>query len=549
VTADRFMTPKGISGKLHPDFIPAARAPRWFRAGSLLLVGFAAVLVVLALGRRIYTSNLEVAALIAVLVAQICAGLLYAHGILEGRKGIDAIEREFTSIFLHVLDGILILDDSGVCLDANPAAFAILGAPPAVLMGHSFDQFFEDPLQFQRRWQTFLRNSNHRWRTDLVRADGSKVFAQCTLSANYLPGRHVMILCNITECVEAQQSARESYRLYQQIADNITEVFWLLDASTKKVIAVNRAYEILTGRSLESIERNPSSYEDLIHPADRVRVLAKLEDAIHSGHFDEEFRIVRPDGAVRWVWAKGNPVPSPDDVIRQLVGTALDITARKLADAQVAEHLLTAQAARAEAESASAEADALRKATLALTQDLSMDAVLDTLLQTLFQIVPYEMASVVLTEENERLFVAREAPLATANRPVVTLEVSENALLQRVLVLKKGLYLPDTRDECEWREHKALAGVRSWIAVPLVVSDSVLGLLSIGSKQSRAFTTEQFRLAKLLAVPAAVAIHNARLYEWAQIYAAERQSLLKKLDESPKTSQQNTEPPRGNAAS
>jgi PAS fold len=160
--------------------------------------------------------------------------------------------------------------------------------------------------------------------------------------------------------------------------------------------------------------------EDLIHPADRVRVLARLEDAVHTGRFDEEFRIVRADGAVRWVWVKGNPVPSPDDVVRQLFGTALDITARKLADAQVAEHLLTAQAARAEAESASAEAEALRKATLALTQNLRMDAVLDTLLQTLSHIVPYDAASVILTEENERLFVAREAPPASANRPVKT---------------------------------------------------------------------------------------------------------------------------------
>jgi GAF domain-containing protein len=248
---------------------------------------------------------------------------------------------------------------------------------------------------------------------------------------------------------------------------------------------------------------------------------------------------------VRWVWVKGNPVPASDDVIRQLFGTALDITARKLADTQVAEHLLTAQAARAEAESASAEAEALRKATLALTQNLRMDTVLDTLLQTLFHIVRYDMASVILTEENERLFVAREAPPASTNRPVVTLELGDNALLRRVLVLKKGLYITDTREETEWREHKALAGVRSWIAVPLVVSDSVLGLLSIGCKLPRAFTTEHFRLAKLLALPASVAIHNARLYEWAQIYAAERQSLLRKLDDPPKSSQQDPEPPRG----
>jgi GAF domain-containing protein len=76
----------------------------------------------------------------------------------------------------------------------------------------------------------------------------------------------------------------------------------------------------------------------------------------------------------------------------------------------------------------------------------------------------------------------------------------------------------------------ALAKIRNWIAIRLIVGDSVLGLLSIGESHPRSFTNEHFRLAKSLAIPAAVAIHNARLYEWAQIYAAERESLLKQAD-------------------
>ena len=96
--------------------------------------------------------------------------------------------------------------------------------------------------------------------------------------------------------------------------------------------------------------------------------------------------------------------------IRWLVGTAQDVTARKIAEELVADHLAAAEAARAEAE-------ALRKATLALTQNLRMDAVLDTLLRYLFEIVPYDSASVILTEEDSRLFVAREAPPAPSTNP------------------------------------------------------------------------------------------------------------------------------------
>ena len=506
------------------------RTPLWFLISSLLLVAVAIILLVVVLGDRVYTSNLSVAALAAVLLGLGGVAFLYVRAWYLGRKGIYATEREFTSVYQHALDGILILDDQGVCLDANPAAFALLGAPPAVLVGHSFAQFYADRLEFELSWRIFLERAYQRGQVQLFRPNGSKVFVHFTAAANYLPGRHVVILCDTTERVAAEDSLRETEQRLRQMADHIQEIFWTLDASTKKVLYVNRAYESITGRSLESIAQDPSSYADLIHPSDRVQVLAKLEEAVHTGHLNEEFRIVRPDGLIRWVWVNGFPVRDAGNAIRELVGTAMDVTARRLADGQVAQHLVAAEAAREQAEASRAEAEALRRATLALTQNLRMDAVLDTLLCCVLDLIPYDSASVILTETDGRLFVARESPPASANRPVVTLEPNQNAFLQRVLFMKKSVQLADTRDEADWRETKALANIRSWIAVPLVVGDSVLGLLSIGKTLPHAFSTEHFRMAKSLAIPAAVAIQNARLYEWAEIYAAERQSLLQKAD-------------------
>jgi PAS domain S-box-containing protein len=510
-------------------------SPLWLRASSLLLLGAAIALLLVVLGNRVYRSNLSLAALVAILLALGCVALLLVRAWYEERKGIYATEREFTSVFQYVLDAILILDDRGVCLDANPAAFALLGAPPAVLIGHSLAQFYADRQEFERQWRTFLERTHQRGRAQLVRANGSKVFVHYTAAAHYLPGRHVVILCDTTERVEAEQSLRETERRLRQMADHIQEIFWTLEASTKKVLYVNRAYESITGRSLQSLARDPSSYTDLIHPSDRVHVLAKLEEAVQTGRLNEEFRIVRSDGEVRWVWVNGFPVRDGGNTIRELVGTVMDVTARKLADGQVARHLVVAEAAREQAEASRAEAEALRKATLALTQNLRMDAVLDTLLHCLLEIVPYDSASVILTEADGHLFVARESPPARTNRPVVTLEANQNTFLQRVLLLKKNVHLADTREEADWRETRALANIRCWMAVPLIVGDSVLGLLSIGTTRPRTFTTQHFRRAKSLAVPAAVAIHNARLYEWAEIYAAERQHLLKQADPSQKS--------------
>ncbi len=88
-------------------------------------------------------------------------------------------------------------------------------------------------------------------------------------------------------------------------------------------------------------------------------------------------------------------------VIRRLVGIAQDISARKSAEEQMAQNLNWA-------ETAWAEADAFRKTTLALTQNLQMDCVLDSLLESLLTLVPCESARILLVESDTHLFLARE---------------------------------------------------------------------------------------------------------------------------------------------
>lgn len=165
------------------------------------------------------------------------------------------------------------------------------------------------------------------------------------------------------------------------MADNIQEIFWMIDAETKKALYVNPAYESITGRPREALQANPRSYEEQIHPEDRAQVLVKLDEATRTGDFDERFRIVLPSEDLRWVWVRGFPVRDGKGRIRRLVGTALDITTQKHAEEEVTRNL-------ALAESAWAEVDAMRKATLALTQDLRMDNVWDTLLQSLLRTGP-----------------------------------------------------------------------------------------------------------------------------------------------------------------
>jgi PAS domain S-box-containing protein len=145
-----------------------------------------------------------------------------------------------------------------------------------------------------------------------------------------------VILLGTWFLVRALAEYRASQDQFRQMASNIREIFWTIDAQTRRAIYVNEAYETITGRSRQSLMDNPTSYEELIHPEDRVRVLAKLEEATRTGQFDERFRILCTHGEERWVKVHGFPVRDRSGKILRLVGTAQEITAQKQAEDQVA---------------------------------------------------------------------------------------------------------------------------------------------------------------------------------------------------------------------
>ena len=248
--------------------------------------------------------------------------------------------------------------------------------------------------------------------------------------------------------LRAHTESVENERRFQQMADNIQEIFWMIDADSMKVLFVNQAYETITGRSCRNLQECPSSYEEAIHPEDRPHVLRKLNEATRSGHFEEKFRIVLPDQSLRWVSVRGFPVRDSDGRICRLVGTAQDITAQKQAEAEIEMNLALAK-------SAWAEAEALRRATLALTQNLRMDFVLDTLLESLTELIACESACIWFLEGDTHLVVAREKSQSEsvakkASYPL-TLDAVDSPLLSRILKGKRSVLIPDTKQEADWK--------------------------------------------------------------------------------------------------
>lgn len=121
---------------------------------------------------------------------------------------------------------------------------------------------------------------------------------------------------------------REREESFREVVENIQEVFWVFDLAQRRVVYASPAFERIWKRSCEELKAKTDTWLGAIHENDRARVRDAFEAATVSGVYDEIYRVVQPDGRLRWVHDRGFPVRGAGTTMHRLVGVAEDITER-----------------------------------------------------------------------------------------------------------------------------------------------------------------------------------------------------------------------------
>jgi len=230
---------------------------------------------------------------------------------------------------------------NGRVTKANDAFSAQYGATTEELIGLTLNSFLSHNLDGGREVirQLFEAGRLH-IECDNRKFDGTPIWVEGDYICIYdLHGKivgHFGVQRDIGDRKKTEAALKESEERFRQLAENIESVFWMVNVQPQENIYISPGYEKIWGRSCNDLYAYGRFFAESIHPEDRDRVMANFTQQIVSE--DEiEYRIVRPDGEIRWIRDRAFPIRNQADRVYRIVGIAEDISARKQAEKAIRE--------------------------------------------------------------------------------------------------------------------------------------------------------------------------------------------------------------------
>ena len=265
--------------------------------------------------------------------------------ITERRRAAEAV-RESEDRFRIMADGcptiMWVTDADGGIRFINRATRNFFGTGYEQLEGGKWQMLLhpDDAPEYVGAFQRAVREHTA-FRTEgrVRRADGEwrwvLTYAEPRLSPDGEFLGHVGLSPDITERKQTEQALQHSEEKFRQLAENIHEVFWMMNAAGDRVLYVSPAFEQVWGRTCDSVYENPLSWVDSIHPDDRAKACSLFTAQTTGESVEAEFRIRTPDGQEKWIRDRAFPIHDRSGQVVRVVGIAEDVSERKRYEAEL----------------------------------------------------------------------------------------------------------------------------------------------------------------------------------------------------------------------
>jgi len=261
--------------------------------------------------------------------------------LIQAEKALEVQALRYKTLMETSTDSIYVVDAEGNLLEANAAFLRQRGYTAAEVTGLNVADWDArwTRTELEKRFRE-LAGSSDVFETRHRCKDGSLFDVEVNAASVRIGGKHLFfcVTRDITERKRAERALRESETRFRELAENIREVFWMSDPENTRMLYISPAYETIWGRPRETLYASPASWMEAIHPEDLARIAQMRAARSAREPRDNTYRIVRPDGSIRWIRDRGFPVRDENGAVVRFAGLAEDVTEQKRAEERLREY-------------------------------------------------------------------------------------------------------------------------------------------------------------------------------------------------------------------
>jgi PAS domain S-box-containing protein len=264
---------------------------------------------------------------------------------IEERKQNDQ-QLDFQFLLSQVDDAVIAVDQEERIIYWNGGAAKLYGLSGDAALGRSLTEAVQyqwlHPGDRQRADEALATQGHWRGENLHINAQGEQIFVESSVAVlkdrvGNAIGR-IGVLRDINERKQIEAQLQESQSQLAAVLESVQDVLWSRDIRTRRLLYTTPSVEQIYGVPMQEVLQQPNLWLDCVHPEDRPRLLEidrALFEQQSDDRFDIEYRLCRPDGALRWVRDRRYVVRNQQGQLDRVNGITTDITASKQIAAEI----------------------------------------------------------------------------------------------------------------------------------------------------------------------------------------------------------------------